>query len=171
MEVFIIHTRRKKQRGQKRKLRTLLKHIDEFEAFQNADELFEHFHVPCAYGFINSQKTSSKVKTAFCKKWIETTERFIKQKPSKFLFCKIVSFISVSSFWDSQIIVFYDEAYYNTFWDRKTPKQFWAQIPDKNLSFARERGIQTSLKEIGYIETMKEDNYIHRDVLWYYGEL
>jgi len=169
--VLEINSTRKKQRGQKRKLGALLKYIDEFEAYKNIDEKYEHFHVPCSCDFINSKKTSSKVKTAFCKKWLKATERFIKRKPSKLPFCKVVSLISIHDLWGSQIKIFYDEDYYNTFWDRKTPEQLWEQITDKNLSFIRERGITTHLTEIGYRETLKDEDYTYKGVLWFYGEL
>jgi len=163
----IFDTKRSNQRGQRRKLSALLKHIDSFNAFQNIDESFEHFHVPCANFFIESHKTNSKIKTAFCKKWIETTEKFIKQKPTDLPFCKVVCVLCVPYFWDSQIIIFYDENYYSSFWDRKTPEQTWAQIEDARISFTRERGIVTSLKEIGYIEEIKD---CPKRNLWYYGE-
>lgn len=162
---------KKKQRGQKRKLSSLLKNIDSFKAFKCSQKIYEHFHVPCSLEFIESPKTSEKVRTIFCQKWIETTEQLIKQKPSELSFCKVVSLLSVPNYWSSQIIIFYDEEYYNTFWDRKTSEQLWEKITDKNLSFVHEKGIKTSLKEIGYIETMEEDDYICKSVLWFYGEL
>ncbi|MDQ0362280.1 DUF3916 domain-containing protein [Breznakia pachnodae] len=105
---------KKKQRGQGRRLNGMLKHINEFTPFLETDDRYEHFHVPSSM-FIESNKTSEKVKTAFCREWLRKTESFISKKPKDLSFCKIVAVISVPYYWSSQIIIFYDEEYYNSF--------------------------------------------------------
>ena len=113
-------------------------------------------------------KTSGKVKTAFCRKWISKTEEFICQNKENEGFCKVVGVISVPCLWDSQIIFFYDEAYYNSFWDRKGPDQTWTLI--ENGSLAADRGIKTELTETGYVEEIIDEDYSYRDLLWFYSE-
>ena len=56
----------KKERGQSRKLKTLIDNIHLIVPFENTDIRYEHFHVSSG-SFISSPKTSGKVKTAFCK--------------------------------------------------------------------------------------------------------
>lgn len=161
---------RKKQRGQYRKLNTLLKNIDSFVPFQRTNEGFEHFHVPSS-AFISSPKTYGKVKTAFCRKWLETTEKFIEQKPSELSFCKIVAVIDESDLWYSQIIIFYSKDYYDAFWKRKGPEVKLELIKDKNISFIKSRNIKTHLFEKGYREMIFEDDFCSQSTLWLYGEL
>lgn len=158
-----------KQRGQRRKLKNLLSNIDKFEAFTDVDIEYEHFHVPST-PWIECPKTSRKVKTAFCKKWIEKTNEFICQKPDNLTFCKVVAVISYPKLWDSQIIIFYDEKYYKDFWNRKGPYQTWIRIEDKTRSFIKTRGIKTWLPETGYKEIINEEDKIYKSYLWYYGE-
>lgn len=163
-------TPRKKQRGQHRELKALFANIDKFTPFNNSEEDYKHFHVPGGM-FIEHAKTYSKIKTAFCKKWIETTEKMIVQKPEMLHFCKIVAVISVPHFWSSQIIIFYDESYYKSFWNRDTEYQMWLPITNKKRSFVKERNISTLLCEYGYHEKIQDEDELYEEDLWFYGEL
>lgn len=161
---------RKKQRGQWRKLNTLIKNIDAFVPFKWTNESYEHFHVSSS-PFISQLKTSGKVKTAFCEKWLETAEKFIEQKPAELPFCKVVCVIDAYDLWSSQIIIFYSKDYYDSFWDRQGPEQKWECIDDKSISFVKSRSIKTNLMEKGYYETICEDDFCRKSILWFYGEL
>ena len=160
----------KKQRGQERKLKSLIKNIQDIVPFEDTSLPFEHFHVPCG-PFISSPKTSSKIKTAFCKAWIKKTESIIKQKPSDLPFCKAVALIDSTELWDSQIIIFYSEDHYRSFWDRNTPEQLWTLIDNTEKSFAKEHNIKTELNEICYSETITEDDLNKTSTLWFYEEI
>lgn len=160
---------RKKQRGQRRKLKALFRHIDKFVPFSQTAQVYEHFHVPGS-PFIESRQTSGKVKTEFCRKWLETTQKFIAQKPAEKDFCKIVAVLSVPNYWSSQIIVFYDESYYNSFWDRTGPYQVW-KLERENKSFCKERNIITTLREACYHETLTDDDEVFKCDLWFYGDI
>ncbi len=137
--------------------------------FQDTEVAYEHFHVPCG-PWLSKPKTSGKIKTAFCKEWIKKTEEFIEEKPKNLPFCKVVAAITYPNMRDSQIIIFYDEKYYASFWDRKGPYQIWTPIKNK-YSFVKERGILTKLPEIGYIEEIDEEDYRTKSYIWFYGEL
>lgn len=158
----------RKQRGQRRKLKKLLTNIDRFLPFTDVEDEYEHFHVPST-PWIEFPKTAGRIKTAFCRKWIEKTEEFISQKPSGLSFCKVVSVICYPNLWDSQIIIFYDKKYYNSFWDRKGPYQVWTRI-ENTKSFTKARGISTTLPETCYKEKISEDDETRISYLWYYGE-
>lgn len=160
---------RKKQRGQHRKLKTMFSYIDQFKPFSQMDRGYEHFHVPSGM-FIESSRTRGTIKTQFCRKWLNTTEMFISQKPTDIPFCKVIAVLSVPNYWSSQIIIFYDEDYYNSFWNRTGPEQFWIPVKQEH-SFCKERNISTSLQEICYHEKIVNDDGVFEDALWFYGEL
>lgn len=173
MSIYMI---RSKSRGQQKKFKRLLSWLDKIEPFKNTNDLlfkdvedkFEHFHVPCG-PWLSKPKTSGKIKTAFCKKWLEKTEEIIGNKPKDLPFCKVVAAITYPDVRESQIIIFYDEEYYNSFWDRKGPYQIWTRVDDKR-SFAKERGIMTELPEIGYLEELNDEDYCAKSHIWFYGE-
>ncbi|MBQ7834362.1 MAG: DUF3916 domain-containing protein [Ruminiclostridium sp.] len=162
--------RYKKQRGQKRKLKALLNNINQICPFQNTDYKYEHFHVPCGR-FISSPKTSGKIKTAFCKAWLDKTAEIIEQKPCGLPFCKVVAVIDELDFWNSQIIIFYDESYYNSFWLRDSIEQTWNPIVKNGMSFIKKRQIKSNLKEKGYYETINDLDFTNKTILWFYGDI
>lgn len=163
---------RKKQRGQTRKLKRMLRYMDEFVPFRyiHGEKEEEHFHVP-GTPWIESSKTAGKVKSIFVRKWLEKTSEFIKMKPAGLRFCKVVAVIDESYLWNSQIIIFYSEDYYKTFWDRNGPYQTWHFIEDKAKSFVKPRNIETDLMEKGYQEVYMDEDDIKKSKLWFYGEL
>ena len=134
---------RKKVRGQRRKLRKLLRDIDGLTPFESeSNRLYEHFHVPSGT-WLNSPSTAGSVKTAFCKAWLEQCQRFIQAKPTK---------------------------YFETFWKRNYSDQSWLPL-NKGSSFTAKRGITTALTEMGYEETLLVDGKTIKSTLWFYGEL
>lgn len=166
MSIYMIKS---KSRGQKRKYKVLLNWMDRMKPFKNTNLQFEDFGIPCG-PWLSKPKTSGKIKTAVCKKWLEKTEEIMKQKPTDLPFCKVVAAITYPDVRDSRIIIFYDENYYNSFWDRKKgPYQIWTPIKNER-SFTKERGIVTDLLEIGYIEELYDDDWYGKSFIWFYGE-
>lgn len=159
---------RGKSRGQQRKYNTLLRWMDKIEPFKETNVQFEDFGVPCG-PWLSKPKTSGKIKTAVLKKWITKTEKIIKSKPTGLPFCKVVAVVTYPDIRNSRILIFYDEKYYNSFWDRKNEYQIWTKI-DGDKSFAKGRGIVTKLPEIGYIEELYDEDWYAKSYIWFYGE-
>lgn len=159
----------KKVRGQKRKLKRLLQYIDDIHAYSDIASDFEHFHVPCGQ-WIESPKTSGKVKTQFIRKWLKKAEQIYDLKPVNIAFCRVVAIVNEPYFWSSQIIVFYDREYYDRFFVRNDSYQTWTSL-DKNESLINQRKINCNLDEQGYLETINEDEKVFKSKLWVYGDV
>ena len=161
---------RAKERGQRRKWKKLRERIHTISdrAYLHTDQAYEHFHVP-SDPFLDSPKTSGKIKTAFCREWIGATERLIERKPADIGFCKVVCDLCLPELWASQIIIFYDKAYYDSFWERNNEDQRWIRCtPSRSL--LAERNIQTDLPELLIHETLRDEGELFHFDLWYYGE-
>ena len=125
---------RKKVRGQRRKLRKLLRDIDGLTPFESeSNRLYEHFHVPSGT-WLNSPSTAGSVKTAFCKAWLEQCQRFIQAKPTNLSFCRVVAVLCEPLLGESQIVIFYSQEYFETFWKRNYSDQSWLPL-NKGSSF------------------------------------
>ena len=83
----------------------------------------------------------------------------------------MVAIINEGDLWESQIVIFYDKKYYESFWTRNTLEQTWTLIDDPTKSFIKERNIKTQLNEIGYLQTISEIDFNKKSVLWFYGEI
>lgn len=158
-------SKKKKVRGQQRKLSKLLRQIDALPVPIKGNEDMRHYHVP-GDDWIGMRKTSGRMKTAFCRRWIAKTEEFTRQMEGVEGFCKVVGLISYPDLSGSQIIVFFDEKYYDTFWDRNDSYQTWT-LMDRG-SLVTRRGIATELSEAGYSEVIVDEDFIYRSELWFY---
>lgn len=143
----------------------LFKKIDLFEPVKK-DNMYEEFVVP-SNNFLNI--SPNNIKRKFIIKWLEITEKLIKNKDNK-IFCKIVGIIETKEMSNSRIILFYDEEYYNDFLKREGSYQIWERL-DLKKSLKRRLNIQTNLKEIGFKETLNDDDFKYETELWFYGEL
>lgn len=170
----------KKQRGQKRKLRTLLKRIDNQVVFpiNVGEEEYMSFPLPCSFEFVDSPKTSAKVKREICQVLISKTESLILSKPIWAKNCRIVCLLTYPDISSSQIIIFYNDDYFNIFFKRPNkdgfsdPNQIW--IPINNESFKRKICVSKSMKEKGYYQKCfdEEDNsLVFTNEIWVFGEL
>lgn len=86
--------------------------------------MYEEFVVP-SNNFLNI--SPNKIKRKFIIKWLEITEKLIKNKDNK-IFCKIVGIIETKEMSNSRIILFYDEEYYNDFLKREGSYQTWERL-------------------------------------------
>ena len=91
---------RKKIRGQKRRLNALLRRIDELQIPAGRDDVMKHLHVPSSQ-WIEMPKTSGKVKTEFCRKWISKTEEFLRQMEDQEGFHRMARSLSGVHVWKS----------------------------------------------------------------------
>lgn len=155
----------KKQRGVYRKLNLLFNKIDLFEPVKR-DNVYEEFVVP-SNNFLDVSQNS--IKRKFIIKGLEITEKLIKHKDNK-KFCRIVGMIETKEISNSRIILFYDEEYYNNFWKREGSYQTWEKL-DSKKSLKQRLNIQTNLKELGFKETLNDENFKYETELWFYGEL
>ena len=165
--------RKFKVRGQRQKLQRLLREISLIEPFKRTEGRCEHFHVPCS-PWIEMPGTSGRVKTTFCKAWIAKAEEIVRNKPEGLPFCKVAALLSYPDLHESEIILFYDQEYYDTFWKRDWEEQKWTRI-EGGRSFAGDRGISTGLHETEYFEEIfdEETDYTERIYtahLWFYAE-
>ena len=152
--------RKKKQRGQNRRLKRLLKNLSQWQPFEDeyVEEIYDHFHVPSS-PFIQHPKTRENIKKLFREQWVAKANELIEQKPDDLNFCKIVAIIIEPDLWCSQIIIFYDETYYNSFFSKAEGSQIWEEIPVFD-------NVPTSLNKRYFKETVYEE-----DVIVYQGTL
>ena len=111
------------------------------------------------------------IKTKFCKAWLAKTAEIMEQKPNHLPFCKVVAVIDEFNLWNSQIIVFYDRNYYESFWKRTSGVQIWQPIDMQGKSFTQQRNISSRLNEKCYLEIISDADYSHKTRLWFYGDV
>lgn len=163
---------KKKQRGQRRKLERLIRYLeDSTKNFPIPEDKYVHWHMPCAESFIDSIKTSRKIKTRAMQCMIDCTHHLYTIKPDTIEFCRVVCMIAYPYLWASQIIVFFNKEYFDNFFDRNSLEQSWTVISNKSMKGTRNLQTASNFTEVGYLEEIHNDEKIHKCELWFYGEL
>jgi len=71
----------------------------------------------------------------------------------------------------SQIIIFFSENHFRTFFERNTQAQRWVLIKSKSLSKEWNLALPTGFSERGYREERKDEDGFHKSQIWFIGQL
>ncbi len=168
-------TNKKKVRGIKRKSKAMIKSIEQLtEIFPevNLNSRYWHMHLPVRQDFIDSKKTPSKVKKLCIQTMIDRVQQMVTIKPNFSIRIRIVACLNLTSLWDSQIIIFFGDDYFQNFFNRNDIYQRWIELPTKrNLCKELNLNIPTELTIKGFKEKIREDDYEKNSELWFVGEL
>lgn len=138
---------------------------------KNEDEYTE-FLLPASEKFVNNKKIPNKYVKMICEALIKKAEEFVNNKLNTSNFEKVVVMISYPNLFNSRIIIFFNEFYYNEFFQRNNYEQIWKR-KNKEISLSKKLhfSIPKPFKEIGYYEEIIEDNKIlSSSNLWFYIE-
>ncbi len=165
----------KKIRGKKRKTKKLIEQIiKNTTVFPEEDYSgcgYWHVHLPCAQGFIDSEKTPTNIRIKCIQALVNAAKQLIEKRPDS-VTAKVVVSICLPSLWDSQVIVFFSEDYYLNFFDRKSHDQEWRQIDNSN-GIVKQFNIKlpNGFLEKCYNEIIREDDEEFHSKLVFIGEL
>ena len=168
--------RRSKVRGARRKCSAMVESIRSYtlafpeEDFPGAGSW--HLHVPVDQAFIDSQKTPHWVRRQCIQCLIERTGYLRDMKPASDQSIHVVASISLPYLWDSEVIVFLDQEYFRTFFDRDSQRHSWKPLRESR-SVMREWGLKMpdGFQERGYHERIRGEDYSHDGEVWFFGEL
>lgn len=125
------HFIKSKVRGQKRKFRDLEQRLKELGQFFPEDnyvhDKYYHYHFPCNQGLLDSLQSTNKIRRNSLQLLINSAADLIKARPEEKKNYKIVCALTFPYVWDSQVIIFYDENYYNDFLNIKGNCQKWTE--------------------------------------------
>ncbi|AND41474.1 DUF3916 domain-containing protein [Cytobacillus oceanisediminis] len=167
--------RDKKIRGLKRKTKNMVNRIVQ-ETIEFPSDFYNgywHLHLPVAQDFISSSKTPFEVKKICIETLISRAEHLIKIKPITSEKTRVVVAIDFQRLWDSQIIVFSGNSYFEGFFERNDQYQKWISIT-KDRNFESEWRIQIPeyLYVKGFNEVItEEEGEVHSGEIWFIGEL
>lgn len=161
---------RKKQRWYKREVKRVVRTIDNFYPVFNplVNQPFgdEYFKV-CANLFF---KPKGKDRIEIFQHLIRKTEEMLISKPQNIGFCKIILAVYEENFSHSQILIFYENNYHNTFWDRKDIRyQKWSKV--NNGSLIARLNVMSNLTEVGYLEEVSDELGYRKQKIWFYGDV
>lgn len=165
----------KKVRGLKRKTKNMLKRIEQ-ETTIFPDDFYNgywHLHLPVAQDFISSPKTPFAIKRLCIQILLNQAEHLIKIKPHFNIRFRVVVAIDLPDLWNSQIIIFYGESYFNGFFERNDDYQKWIPLSmDRNIVNKWDLSIPDEMDCLGISEIIYgEDGELFEGEIWFVGEV
>ncbi len=131
-----------------------------------------HLHLPVDQGFIDSLKTPFPVRRQCVQTLIDRCQHLQRLKPPSDEPVRVVASISLPYLWDSQIIVFFGQDYFSTFFGRSSEGQSWMPLRESRSIRSEWRlQIPETFQERGYCERIRDEDFSHDGELWFIGEL
>jgi len=167
--------RDKKIRGLKRKTRNMVNRLAQ-ETIKFPSDFYNgywHLHLPVAQDFIYSSKTPFGIRKICIETLISRAEHLIKIKPMTSEKTRVVVAIDLPGLWNSQIIVFSGDSYFEGFFERNDQYQKWIPISkDRDFESEWRIHIPENLNAKGFNELITdEDGEIYSGEIWFIGEL
>jgi len=173
--------REKKIRGLKRKTNKLIHRINDHTSTFPSDfhNGYWHLHLPVSQTFISSKKTPIRIKRLCIQTLVDQAKMLIENKPQSSEKYSVVVAIDLPGLFDSQIIIFSGDNYFNRFFDRDDEFQKWIPLSiNRNLQSEWDINVPNNMKIIGYkeiisdyVEDTDEIAITHEGELWFIGEL
>ncbi len=158
---------RKKQRWYRRECRRLLELIENIKPNYRPEPPFSDETIKL-YGNLFF-KPKGKSRRDIMSALLQKTEQIIVAAPYDLPFCRVVLVVYENNVAWSQIILFFEERYYRTFWDRTDIRyQKWTRVYEP--SFAERMGLHTRLNGRCYLEQVcnDEENENFSQKIWFY---
>jgi len=171
----LMYANKKKVRGAKRKANQMVRNINELiNQFPEVDleDGYWHMHLPVAQTLIDSTKTPMYIRKLCVQTIINGVKRLIDIRPQTNIPSRVVASVELPHLWYSQIIVFFGDRYFNSFFERDDDYQKWTPLP-KGRSLVREwkLNLPVGLDCRGYHEEITAEDFKTVSELWFIGEL
>ncbi|HHT7237342.1 MULTISPECIES: DUF3916 domain-containing protein [Bacillus] len=167
--------REKKIRGMKRKTETMIQRIKEYtntfpSTFYNNE--YWYMPLPVSQAFIDSHKTPRKVKRLCIQTLLNQAHQLVKMKPNDTHTYRVVVLISIENLWSSQIIVFKNDDYFHTFFNRNSEFQKWILLSNE-IDFWETWGISIchTIQTLQFQEIIHDEDECYEKEIWFIGEL
>ena len=166
----------RKVRGKRRNCRSFARRMSEFTAEFPPPDVpagdYWHLHLPVAQGFVDSPRTPQRVRRHCVQVLLDSCSRLISLRPCSVNARVVAAVATPSLFFNSQLIVFFSQQYFTSFFHRDEPEQRWTALP-ASRSLTREWGLSLPLGcvEWGFHEHIQDGDDVHHGEIWFVGEL
>lgn len=165
----------KKVRGLKRKTKNMINRIEQetINYPSNFHNGYWYLPLPVAQSFISSSKTPTAIKRKSMQILLDRAKHLISIKPKSHLRLRVVVAIDLPSLWNSQIIIFSGDSYFEVFFDRNDNDQKWLPLSkERNVMNEWNLIVPNGMDCLGIRqEITDEDGELFESEFWFIGEL
>lgn len=139
---------------------------------ESKDKPFWYVHLPKNQSFIDNEQTPNYVRKQVVQALVDAAKHLLDIKPRSLKFCKVLVVPEFDNVFDSQLIVFFNEDYYNNFFDRANDYQRWSLLDEECYKIKRwDIEIPECFTIRGYLEEINENGNKYVGKLWFIGQL
>lgn len=129
-----------------------------------------HLHLPVGQQFINSKSTPFSVQQLCVRTLVERAQHLVALAPSNWE-TRVVVAIDSSDFHQSQIIVFFGNDYFRSFFARNSEEQHWVLLSGKGLCIRWNLMLPSGFSERVYRREINEEDGLHKSQIYFIGQL
>lgn len=166
---------KEKIRGARRKTVACFSRLEKLtnEFPVSCTDRYDHYHMPCSNMLLDSPKTPAYTKSKCIKTIVKQLEKLRDTRPDEMNAARLVAVIT-TKLSRAQIVIFFDESYYQGFFERDNESQKWTLLDDiKAEKFLKNWGVDLpeNMKIKGYQEELEDDDFSCKSKIWFIGEL
>ncbi len=163
-----IRGRRRQLHGFRNRLLATTSHYPEPD---QEGEDYWHAHMPTAQAFLDYSNQPTRLRRQCVEILLQATHRLVQRQLAGHT-SRVTCCINWPHLWDSQLIVFFSEAYFGQFFSRNGPWQTWEKQESPWLESTLDLVPPPSLQEQVYLETIREAGSLpYQETLIFVGQL
>lgn len=166
-------TIKRKPRGLKRKCRNMITRIEQATRHfpqPHPNSGYWHLHLPVASGFIDSAATPHCARKLCVQILLERAFHLTTLAPPDQL-SRVVVAAALPDLWASQIIVFFSQEYFSSFFTRDSDQQKWIALNEKSLAKKWSLALPKEFEEKGFRQEIVDEDRSFINELWFFGQL
>ena len=149
-----------KVRGIKRRLRAIDKWSDSFEGYfpsEHSSERYWNWKLPVLDRLVAPPITTNEIQAHCAKAILKAVEHLSTAKPEQYKNSIVTALITYPDMFGSEICVFFDKEYYESFFKRNSEWESLISIEGNSLSESLGFKLPESFTETGFVFSTKEE--------------
>jgi hypothetical protein len=151
---------KQKVRGVKRRLRALDKWADSFEGYfpsEYASERYWNWKLPVLDRLVGPPTTTDEIQKHCAEAILRAVKHLLDAKPEKHGHVVVSALITYPEMFGSEICIFFDKDYFDSFFDRTSEWQSLTPIENNELSLSLDFEVPFPLTQKGFIHKTKDE--------------
>ena len=164
-----------KLRGVKRRLRALDKWADSFEGYfpsEYAQEKYWNWKLPVLDRLVGPPTTTNDIQAHCAYAVLRATKHLLEARPEEYNHAVVSALITYPQMFSSEICIFFDKEYFESFYDRNNEWQSLTPIKDQELSKTLNFVVPDRFIQAGYVHRTKDEwegeVTTYKEQLWSY---
>lgn len=160
MRRISINRPKEKVRGVKRRLRNLDKWADSFEGYfpsEHASERYWNWKLPVLDRLVGPPATSSEIQAHCAQAILRAATHLLEARPKEYSHAVVSALITHPQMFGSEICIFFDEDYFESFYNRNNEWQTLTPINDKDIAKTLSFDVPYPFVQSGYVYRIKDE--------------